>query len=380
MSDSVMIVTGESSGELYGSLLAQSLRKRLPGLRITGIGGERMRAAGVELISGISGAFGLTEVISSLGTLRATFNRAVAALRADRPAVLVLIDYPDFNLKLAGEARKNNIRILYYVSPQVWAWRKKRVKKIAALVDRMAVILPFEEAIYRETGLAVEFVGHPVRDEIRAMAATGRNELRESLGLKGGQPLLSLLPGSRPNEISRLLPVVSAVVKEFGKEFRDFQFCVPFAPNTELDRYAAEVEELRRMGVAVNQGESLRALAASDAAVVASGTASLQAVFLGVPIVVMYKLFPLTYWLGRMIIRVKYISLVNILSDREVVKELLQGRVTAANIVDELRKIVMNKSYRAEMLEACNEVSRMFSGKNASDRVAGIVMEMAGWR
>jgi lipid-A-disaccharide synthase len=379
MSGPVMIVTGESSGELYGSLLAQSLRKRMPGLRITGIGGERMRAAGVELISGISGAFGLTEVISSLGTLRATFNRAVAALRTDRPAVLVLIDYPDFNLKLAGEAKKNNIRILYYVSPQVWAWRRKRVKKIAALVDRMAVILPFEEAIYRETGLAAEFVGHPVRDEIREMAMAGRNEIKTSLGLKSGKPLLSLLPGSRPNEISRLLPVVSSVVRELGKEFTDFQFCVPFAPNTEIGRYAGEVEELRKMGVAVNQGESLRTLAASDAAVVASGTASLQAAFLGVPIVVIYKLFPLTYWLGKMIVRVKYISLVNILSGREVVKELLQRDVTAANIVGELRRIVKDETYRRKMLAACDQVSEMFAGKNASDRVAGIVMEMAGW-
>lgn len=379
MSDSVMIVTGESSGELYGSLLAGALRKRLPGLRITGIGGERMEAAGVELISGISGAFGLTEVISSLGKLRATFNKAAWALKTDRPAVLVLIDYPDFNLKLAAEAKKNNIRILYYVSPQVWAWRKSRVKKIAALVDRMAVVLPFEEEIYRETGLKTEFVGHPVRDEIEDLRATDRDEIRRSLGLISGKPVLSLLPGSRHSEISRLLPVIPAVVEGCRKESGGLQFCVPFAPNTDLDHYRGGVEELRGLGVRISRGESLRTLAASDAAVVASGTASLQAVFLGVPVVVMYKLFPLTYWLGRMIVRVKHISLVNILSGREVVRELLQRDVTAGNIVGEVRKILGDESYRNSMLMSYEKVNAMFAGKKASRRVAGIVMEMAGW-
>lgn len=379
MPDSVMIVTGESSGELYGSLLARALHERLPGLRITGIGGERMKEAGVRLISGISGAFGLTEVISSLGALRVAFRKAVDTLRTDKPSVLVLIDYPDFNLKLAREARKENIRILYYVSPQVWAWRKGRVKKIAALVDRMAVILPFEEAIYGQTGLRTEFVGHPVRDEIEEIRTVDRSAIRGSLGLKNDRPLLSLLPGSRHNEISRLLPVIPAVIREFRKEFGSFQFCVPFAPNTETDRYSKEVEELRGMKVVVNRGESLRTLAVSDIAVVASGTASLQAVFLGVPIVVMYKLFPLTYWLGRMIVHVKHISLVNILSGREVVRELLQGEVTAANIVAELRRILRDRSYSGKMLGSYEEVNSMFAGKSASNRVAGIVMEMAGW-
>lgn len=380
MPESVMIVTGESSGELYGSLLARSLHRRLPGLRITGIGGERMKEAGVDLISGISGAFGLTEVISSLGALRETFNKAVRTLKTDRPSVLVLIDYPDFNLRLAREAKKNNIKILYYVSPQVWAWRKGRVKKIAALVDKMAVILPFEEKIYQETGLDTEFVGHPVLEETEGVRAADRDSIKRSLGLQLDRPVLSLLPGSRHSEISRLLPVVTAVVREFGREFKYFQFCVPFAPNTSMASYSGELEKLRRMGVIVNHGESLRTLAISDAAVVASGTASLQAVFLGVPIVVMYKLFPLTYWLGRMIVRVKHISLVNILSGRGVVRELLQGEATAENIVAELRRILEDSSCREKMLTSYDEVNRMFAGKKASDRVAGIVMEMAGWK
>jgi lipid-A-disaccharide synthase len=378
MSDTVMIVTGESSGELYGALLAGALRKRMPGLKILGTGGARMKQAGVELISGISSAFGITEAASSIRELKATFQKATKALREESPGVLVLIDYPDFNLRLAAEARKKGIRVLYYVSPQVWAWRKGRVEKIAKLVDRMAVVLPFEEKIYRNTGLRCEFVGHPVLDEIREIGHD-KKEIRMSLGLDPLRPLLSVLPGSRPHELKRLLPVVLEVVGECRKEFEDFQFCVPFAPNTDMSRYGSAITRLREQGVVINQGESLRTLAASDYAVVASGTASLQAVLLQVPIVVMYKLFPLSYWLGRLIVDVNYISLVNILSGDQIVKELLQEDAAVGNIMSELTRLRNDGPYRERMLDAYGKVYQMFAHKKASERVAEMVAEMAGW-
>jgi lipid-A-disaccharide synthase len=378
MPDTVMIVTGETSGELYGALLASALRERHPAIRIIGIGGERMKEAGVELVSGISSAFGIAEALSAVTSLRETYRKAVEALQNDKPSLLVLIDYPDFNLKLAAAAKKKQIKILYYVSPQVWAWRRGRVKKIARLVDRMAVILPFEEAIYRGAGLPCEFVGHPVFDEIQKVKID-KPALKRELGLAGEKPLLSLLPGSRPHELERLLPAISDVVREFRKEFRDFQFCVPFAPNTDLARYAAIINSLRSEGAVINRGKSLKTLAASDYAVVASGTASLQAVLLGVPIVVIYKLFPLTYLLGRLIVKVKHISLVNILSGEEVVRELLQSEVTAQNIMDEMRKIMTDEQYREKMTAAYDRVKSMFLSKSASGRVAEMVLQTAGW-
>jgi len=373
-----MIVTGETSGELYGSLLAVSLRKKIPGIRIIGIGGERMRAAGVELISGIASAFGLAEAVSSLRAIKETFARASQALKTERPGVLVLIDYPDFNLKLAALAKGQKIKILYYVSPQVWAWRRNRTRKIARLVDKMAVILPFEDKIYRDAGLECEFVGHPVFDEIRGMKIDKDAE-KEALGLKRGRPLLALMPGSRPHELERLLPVTLDVVRQFKKEFESFQFCMPLAPNTDFEEYRRILDDLRREGVVINKGESLRALAASDMAVIASGTATLQAVLLGVPFVVMYKLFPLTYWLGKMIVRVKHISLVNILSGRAVVKELLQADASPEKIINELWRIMNDSHYREGMISAFDRVKEMFSGKAASERVADIVIQMAGW-
>ncbi|MBI5641515.1 MAG: lipid-A-disaccharide synthase [Nitrospirae bacterium] len=372
-----MIVTGETSGELYGALLAASLREKVPGIRIIGIGGERMKAAGVELISGISSAFGLTEAFSSFNAIRKTYARAKDAIRIYLPALLVLIDYPDFNLRLAAEAKRHGIRVLYYVSPQVWAWRKKRVKKIVRLVDKMAVILPFEEEIYKGAGLDCEFVGHPVFDEIQNISEDKR-EMKRVLGMRADIPLISLLPGSRPHEIDRLLPVLSDVIREIRHEFKEMQFCIPFAPNTDLNMYGQVIERMKREGVLINKGESLRVLAASDVAVIASGTASLQAALLGTPALVIYKLFPLTYWLGKFIVHVRHISLVNILSGREVIREMLQSDVTARNIAGEIKKMLSDGHYREQMLLAYNRIRQIFSGKNASERVAEMVIQIAG--
>ncbi|MBS1234574.1 MAG: lipid-A-disaccharide synthase [Nitrospirae bacterium] len=374
-----MIVAGETSGELYGALLAMSLKKRMPDIRIIGVGGERMQQAGVEIISRISSAFGLAEAVSSLKTIRKTFAHAVNALQIYKPDVLVLIDYPDFNLKLAAEARKNHIKVLYYVSPQVWAWRKKRVAKIARLVDRMAVVLPFEEELYKKVGLPCEFVGHPVYDEIKNLP-TEKNALKAELGLEKGRPLLSLLPGSRPHELERLLPLMLDVVREYKKEHANYQFCMPFAPNTDMEKYSPILRLFKEEGVIVTKGESLRTLAASEIAVIASGTATLQAALLGVPLVVVYKLFPLTYWIGRMIVKVKHVSLVNILSGRGVVKELLQSEATTLNIVHELGKILSGGSYTKRMMDAYARIREIYSSQNASERVADMAEEMAGWK
>jgi lipid-A-disaccharide synthase len=379
MSETVMIVAGETSGELYGGLLASALRKRRPALRIIGVGGERMQQAGVELISGIASAFGLAEAISSLRTIKQTFSRAVNALQTFKPDLLVLIDYPDFNLKLAAAAQKNNIKVLYYVSPQVWAWRKKRVAKIARLVDKMAVVLPFEEEIYKTSGLACEFVGHPVYDEIKNLPIE-KDALKSALGLDKGRPLLSLLPGSRSHELQRLLPLMLEVVREFKKEHATYQFCMPFAPNTDIDKYRATVRLLEAEGVMINKGESLKTLAASDVAAVASGTATLQAALLGVPLVVVYKVFPLTYLIGRLIVKgVKHISLVNILSGREVVKELFQKEATVGQILQELNRILSSVSHKKNMMEAYGRIRDIYSSRDASGRVADMVEEMAGW-
>ncbi len=407
--NTVMIIAGESSGELYGSLLAQELKQRDPDMRIIGVGGQRMQEAGVELISAISDAFGLVEAVASLQKIKETYKRVVAAMKEQSPQVLVLIDYPDFNLKVAGKAKSLGIQILYYVSPQVWAWRKGRVKKIAKLVNRMAVILPFEEKLYRDAGVPCEFVGHPILEEIESILyGEGRNLpplspplvrggmggcltpnsalrscFKSSLGLDPEKPLLSLLPGSRPHELQKLLPVMIEVIRKIKndsafKPFKEYQFCMPLAPNTDELKYSLFFAQLNKEGVAIRKGESVRVLAASDLAVVASGTATLQTAFLEVPMVVVYKLSPLTFHLGRRIVKVTHISLINILSGRTVVRELLQEEANPEEITKELERILIETEYREDMLRQYRTVREQFQGMSPSRRVAEMITGMMG--
>lgn len=386
----VFIITGESSGESYGALLASALKERWPEVHIMGVGGERMQKAGVELISNISSAFGLSELLSALRELRVTFKKTVDALERFNPNVLILIDYPDFNLRVARVARTLGIKILYYVSPQVWAWRKGRVKKIASLVDRMAVILPFEKEIYTNEGVTCEFVGHPILEDIEAtLHTTGpfntqRPFLKTGLGLDADRPLLSLLPGSRPHELKRLLPLMIEVLRQFKKDpemnsVKDYQFCVPLAPNIDEKGYLPYLDTLRQEGALIKRGEAIKILAASDMSVITSGTAALQAAFLEVPMVVIYKLSSLSYLLGKLVVEVKYISLVNLLSGRGVVTELIQQKANPEGIIKVLKKIMFDTRYREEMLNSYRTIKEPFLEMRASKRVAEIIEEMAGW-
>ncbi|MBI5204185.1 MAG: lipid-A-disaccharide synthase [Nitrospirae bacterium] len=374
----VMIVTGESSGELYGSLLATALKTKCPDLHIIGIGGEKMKEAGVELIAGIASSFGISEMLSSYKVLKETFEKAVNAIEKFSPKLIVLIDYPDFNIRLAKIAKEKGIKIFYYVSPQVWAWRKGRVKTIAEVSDRIAVILPFEEAIYRDTGAQCEFVGHPVMEEIEAMEQD-KAALKMSLGLTAKRPVLALLPGSRPHELKSLLPVMLDVVKAFASELSgyNYQFIMPVAPNIDMEKYKDQLEQLKNKGVIIKKENAVNALAASDMAVIASGTAALQAAFLETPMVVIYKVSPLSFFIAKLVVNVRYISLINLISDREVVKELLQSGANAKNIISELKKILRDKDYRDRMTGQFRAVKNIFAGKRPSARVAEIICEIA---
>lgn len=388
----LMIVAGESSGELYGAFLATGIRALLPDVRITGIGGDRMAAAGVELITRISSTFGLVEAIRTYRKIRHTFRKAVETLSSFQPQVLVLIDYPDFNLKLAAEAKKKGVKVFYYVSPQVWAWRRGRIYTISKLVDKMAVILPFEEELYKETGLSCEFVGHPVMDEIRQMVGqegfgledVGSDDLKkrmkQKLGLDPAKPLLTLMPGSRRHEISRLLPMLSKVVSEMQRKHPEYQYVVPVAPNIDKTLFdgAALPESCRLV-----QQSSIEALAASDAAVIASGTSTLQAALLGAPMVVVYKLSAFTYFVGKLLVKVKYIGLVNLLLEKSVegetglrILELLQDEASVENVLAELSKIIDKRAYRDEMLAQLDGVRKLYAGRRASERVADMVTEL----
>jgi len=385
-------MAGESSGELYGALLARSVKASFPDALITGIGGERMAEAGVELISRISSSFGAVEALRTYRTLRNTFGRAVGALETFRPQVVVLIDYPDFNMRLAAEARKRGIRVLYYVSPQVWAWRKKRIYTLARTVDKMAVILPFEVGLYSGTGLPCEFVGHPAMDEIRqTIGAEGfglqdigstalKAHMKRKLGVDPDKPLLAIMPGSRRHEISKLLPVLSRTVSALKQRYPDYQYVIPVAPNIDWNLFAGKV--LPKECVTVH-GKSIETLTAADTGIIASGTSTLQAALLGVPMTVVYKMSALTIFLARLILNVKYISLVNLLLERSAagdaglrVKELIQEDASAANILSETARLIDDTSYRHDMLMQLNRVRELYRDRSASARAAEMITEL----
>ena len=376
-----MIIAGESSGELYGALLAKALLSRNPGLRIAGVGGERMDSAGVELISVIASSFGLVEAIRTFGKIKKTFKKIVAALTSFAPQVVVLIDYPDFNIPVAREAKKRGIKVLYYVSPQVWAWRIKRVETIGKLVDAMAVILPFEAELYRGTGIPCEFVGHPVMDEIAGVTGNP-DSIRAELGLHPDRPVMALMPGSRPHEVKKLLPLMAEAAAAMKGRFPGYQFVIPVAPNLSTDALSEMSKELKVFDLhsLVITDHAVKALLSADIALIASGTATLQAALLGVPMVVLYKLSPITYFVGKLVVKVSHVSLVNILLDKSVgddsglrITELLQGAANKKNIMEELAHLSDSQEYKNAMISQMEKVRAFFLNRNASLRVAEMV-------
>lgn len=395
----VMIVTGESSGELIGSLLGRRLFELHKDIKIAGVGGEKMRAAGIEIIAPITSAFGVVEAIRSYPKLKKTFNAVVSALETFNPQLVVLIDYPDFNMPLAKISKKLGIKVLYYVSPQVWAWRSGRVKKLRNTVDRMALILPFEEQFYRHYDVPAEFVGNPVLNDIeetvRSVMQDSSSQLRDlldspelkrrariSLGLDPDRPVITLMPGSRIHEVQKLMPEISGVATDLKKQMPALQFVLPMAPNMDESMFKGFLQNGDCIFV---RGDSLKCLAASDCAVIASGTSTLQATMLKVPMVVVYKLSPITFFIGKLVVKVNHISLVNLMLERSCpvdkgfrVKELLQKDACKNNILEELLKIKDDAQYRQQMIDALESVRELFLDHDATARVAEIAEELVG--
>ena len=370
MSKKVMICAGETSGELYGAMLSREIKGLWPDVRIFGIGGSRMKAEGVTIIAPISHVIGIAEAIRHAWEIISAFKRAKETLITQRPDILVLIDYPDFNLALAKKAKEAGIPVLYYVSPQVWAWRSGRVKKIASLVNKMAVLFPFEVDYYKKTGLPCEFVGHPIAEGINVHQS--KEELKKSLGLDPQKKVITLLPGSRPNEIKRHQAIIKEVAVRINREFPGMQIIVPLVSGTNIQEHLPDYAR-------VVYGRTTEAVACSEAAAVTSGTATLETALSGTPMVVFYKVSPLTFHLVKFLAKIKFISLVNLLSGKEVVKELLQEEATPERVFSEIKRILGDPAYRDNMISNLEKIGNIMQGKRPSVRVAEITGEMAGW-
>ena len=371
----VLLVAGEASGDLHGADLLRALRTRRPDVEVVGLGGEHLRAAGMHTIADARevATVGVVEGVGRLRTLLRVYRTLARRLREEKPDLCVLIDFPEFNLRLARVARAAGVPVLYYIGPQVWAWRGGRVRKIARLVDRLAVVFPFEAGLYEPWLPGVEFVGHPLLDRVEA--TRGREETLHLHGLDPGRRTVLLLPGSRAKEIDYILPRMLDAV--YGLVTTgDYQFALGLAHT--LDR--ADVEARIRatgMPVPVVAGDLYNLIAAADLALVTSGTATLECALLQCPMVIVYRLSPVTWALGRLLVRgVTHVGMPNIVAGREVVPELLQGDVTGPRIAAAARTILEDPARTAAIRAGLGEVRQRLGRGGAADRAAAIAVEM----
>jgi lipid-A-disaccharide synthase len=387
MPQSIFISAGEASGEHYGALLADALQKQLAASGQTagffGMGGERMAAAGVECVvrSEEMAVMGLTEVVRHLPRIWREYRRLKQSIRDRRPSVAVLIDFPEIHFRLAKELHRLGVPVVYFVSPQLWAWKKHRIKLVRKYIDKMLVIFPFEEPFYREQGVQAEFVGHPLAE--LPLPAISRAQFAAENGLDLAKTWIGLLPGSRPKEIRDHLPEILRAAQMLADSF---EFVIPLAPTLN----AAQRNEVQLLvqnyggGVAVRLVDDARAaLFHARVSIVASGTATVEAALIGNPFVVVYHVSPLTYAIAKRVVKVPHVAMANLIAGKRVVPELIQSDFTAANIVREIGALLPEGPARQTMMEELARIRGLLAKNNgagetggAIDRTAQITLEM----
>ncbi len=372
-----LIVTGEASGDLHGANLIRAARRIDPGLSFFGVGGPRMAAEGCRIVIPAEeiSVMGLVEVVSHFPIIWRAFRRLKAVLKGpERPDLLICIDFPDFNLRLARQAKTAGVPVLYYVSPQVWAWRRGRVWKIARVVDRLAAILPFEPDFYRQTGLSVEYVGHPLLDEFEG-ARDLETVLREQ-GLDPSRPVVGLFPGSRRSELRFSFPTILEAAEEIRRRQPGVQFLLPVASSLGPQPFA-EALAGRDLPVTLMEGSIYDGAAACDAILAVSGTVTLQIALVGTPMAILYKMAPLTYAIGRRLVKVEHIGLANIVAGRGVVREFIQEEASPENLAGEILRILEDPGYRQAIRDGLATVRERMGEGGCSERVAGMASEMS---
>ena len=351
-------IVGEASGDLHAANLIKELSALDTGATFQGFGGERMQKEGLELTKHYQemAFMGFWEVLINLSAIIKNFKQAKKELLEYKPEVLILVDYPGFNMRMAKFAKKHNIKVVYYITPQVWAWKESRVKKLKRDVDLLLPILPFERSFFAKHGIDVNYVGHPLLDAFKDL---------DSRNIESEKPIIAILPGSRKQEIATSLPIMM----EVAKSFENYQFVIAGAPSISQDFYR-NITKDSYMPVLSNQTHAL--LKECKAAIVISGTATLEAAILKVPQVVCYKTSSISYFLAKLVIKVKYIALVNLICDKEVVKELIQDDFNTDNLLNELNRI-LNKKNKTQILSDYDSLIRFLGGVGASKRAADAI-------
>ena len=375
----VIFSAGEASGDQHAAHVFEALKQRIPNVRGLGMGASRMQQAGIELAydsAGI-GVIGLVEVLKHYAEIRRALKIMQALVLKQRPDLLVCVDYKEFNLKLAKFAKAHGIKVLFYVSPQVWAWRPGRVETYGRAIDMMAVIFPFETAYYDAKQVPVRYVGHPSVDKVKALRS--RAEDFKLFGLNPDQAVVGVLPGSRSNEIKRMLPVMLEAVERLHQQQPELQFLLPQADSitdTVLNAYLQEC----KLPIKVIKQQAYDVIQCCDAVMTTSGTASLEIALLGIPMVIGYRLSAFTYWLGRLLVNIKFIGLPNIIAGRGIVRELIQDDLTSENLSEEISRLLSDSLYRDACLTGLQEVKAQLGQGGGTQKMADLIVEMLSAR
>ena len=363
----MFIIAGEESGDIHGAKLVQEIKKLNPAIKFIGHGGNKMKAAGVDIIEHISklSFVGFTEVLKHLPFIRRVMNNTIRQIKTIQPARVILIDYPGFNLRLAKKIQKLNIPITYFILPQVWAWKENRAFKIKNFTDQALSIIPFEKDWFNKRAIAIDFVGHPFVDIEKPKVRKKDFFLKHSL--LSDRPLLTLLPGSRQQEIDRHWPILINVINKLHGVFPNLQFILGKAPNVIVSGIPKYVK--------IEENNVRLAMTYGDAGFIASGTATLEAAVLGLPAVVCYKTSDITYWLGKRLAKVKYLSLINLIAKRQVVPELLQEKMTPKALIKAIIPLLSDTPEHKKMLDGYKHIAKGLGNPGAYSRAAKLIAE-----
>ena len=374
---SILMVAGERSGDIYGGQLASALRERLPEVEIFGCGGDEMRRGGAQTVVDAHqfAMVGITEVASGLPRAYRAFHRLLREAAIRKPQLAVLIDSPSLNMRLAKRLKRMGISVFYFISPQIWAWKKWRLRQLVNLVDRMVCIFDFEEEIYRKVGIPVSYVGHPLVDRVQPRRS--RERFFEEAELNHAWPLVALLPGSRGIELRNNLPPIIRAAAQLAAT-RPVQFVLALAPGHDKLEVESRIRQIEScpLPLSILADSTYDALAHATAAVVASGTATVEAALLKCPMVVVYGISTVTAFFARFMVNVPYYSMVNLLAGKRVVTELIQKDLTSKRIAEELELLLDSANRREKMRQELRGIRSRLGGGGAIGRAAGVVMEM----
>ncbi len=374
-SKKILLVAGEVSGDLHGSHLVEAILSIDPEIQFFGVGGEGLKRVGMKLLdhSQSLSVVGITEVFAKMGSILKAWRSLKGSLEREKPDLVILIDFPEFNLRLAKIAHRRGIPVLYYISPQIWAWRAKRIKLISRVIKKMVVLFPFEVPLYEAAGVDVEWVGHPLLDLVKPTLP--KEEAFRQFGLDPERRTVGLLPGSRMHEVERLLLPLLDSAHLLQKEIPDLEFVIPLAPGIPKATVSSQMNNIS-VPVKVVEGFTYDVMSLCELLITASGTATLEGAILGKPMIIIYKVSFSSYWIGRALIRVDHIGLVNLVGEKEIAPELIQKEVNPRRIADEAIRILRDPLLSRKMAESMGEVRQKLGEPGAAQRAARIVTSL----